>query len=46
MEAMGVNGSRFRNYPQAEYPAETAAAVLELSTGLEPAPGEVTTIAE
>jgi pimeloyl-ACP methyl ester carboxylesterase len=34
------------HYPQAEYPAETAEAVLALSTGSGPAPGEVTTIAE
>lgn len=34
------------HYPQTEYPAETAAAILALSTGSGPAPGEVTTIAE
>jgi pimeloyl-ACP methyl ester carboxylesterase len=34
------------HYPQAEYPAETAAAILTLSTGSGPAPWEVTTIAE
>ena len=34
------------HYPQAEYPAETATAILALSTGSGPASGEVTTIAE
>jgi pimeloyl-ACP methyl ester carboxylesterase len=34
------------HYPQAEYPAETAAAISTLSTGSGPAAGEVTTIAE
>ncbi|MFI7542699.1 alpha/beta fold hydrolase [Actinoplanes sp. NPDC049599] len=34
------------HYPQTEYPAETATAILTLSTGSGPAPGEVTTIAE
>jgi pimeloyl-ACP methyl ester carboxylesterase len=33
------------HYPQAEYPAETATAILTLSTGPGPAAGEVTTIA-
>jgi pimeloyl-ACP methyl ester carboxylesterase len=34
------------HYPQAEYPAETAAAIRTLSTGSGPTAGEVTTIAE
>jgi pimeloyl-ACP methyl ester carboxylesterase len=33
------------HYPQTEYPAETAAAVLGLSTGSGHSPGEVSTIA-
>jgi pimeloyl-ACP methyl ester carboxylesterase len=34
------------HYPQTEYPAETATAILALSTGSGPGSGEVTTIAE